>query len=158
MLAPFRRIVTGHDAAGVARVLSDDPATAGVERGAGQVTRVIWSTDETPAALPLGVDVPEMGGRNSFPSGSGTRFNIIDFPPDNVVRMHRTESIDYVIVLAGEIDMDLDEGTVRMKAGDVMIQRATNHAWVNRSAAPARVAFVLVAAQPLGISPETTRG
>jgi len=157
MLRPFRRIVTGHDPSGVAKVLMDGPAPAGTERGAGQVTRVVWSTDETPAAIPLGENVAEMGDRSSFPSGSGTRFNVIDFPPRNVVRMHRTESIDYVIVLDGEIDMDLDDSTVTMRAGDVMIQRGTNHAWVNRSDAPARVAFVLVAAQPLGISPQTTR-
>lgn len=157
MLPPFRRIVTGHDLAGIAKVLSDGPAPAGNDRGAGQVTRVIWSTDETPAPIPLGEDVAEMGNRNSFPNSTGTRFNVIDFPPNNVVRMHRTESIDYVLVLAGEIDMDLDNSTVTMKAGDVMIQRGTNHAWVNRSDAPARVAFVLVGAQPLGVSPETTR-
>ena len=65
--------------------------------------------------------------------------------------MHRTESIDYVICLAGEIDMDMDRSSVTLRAGDVMVQRGTNHSWVNRSSAPARVAFVLLDAQPLGI-------
>ena len=65
--------------------------------------------------------------------------------------MHRTETIDYVIVIEGEIEMDMDNSTVKLKAGDIMIQRGTNHAWANRSGKPARVAFVLVDAEPLGI-------
>jgi uncharacterized cupin superfamily protein len=76
---------------------------------------------------------------------------VIDFPPGNPGRMHRTETIDYVIVISGEIDMDMDDSTVHLRAGDVMVQRGTNHAWVNRGTAPARVAFVLVDAKPLGI-------
>jgi hypothetical protein len=70
--------------------------------------------------------------------------------------MHRTETIDYVIVIAGEIDMDMDDSTVHLRAGDVMVQRGTNHAWVNRSAAPARVALVLIDAVPLGIGHRVT--
>ena len=65
--------------------------------------------------------------------------------------MHRTETIDYVIVMSGEIDMEMDNSTVKLKAGDVMVQRGTNHAWINRGSVPARVAFVLVDAKPLGI-------
>ncbi len=58
--------------------------------------------------------------------------------------MHRTRSIDYAIVLSGEIDMLLDDGEVHVKAGDILIQRATNHAWVNRSGKPCRIVFVLI--------------
>ena len=76
---------------------------------------------------------------------------MIDFPPGNPPHMHRTETIDYVIVIEGEIDMDMDDSTVKLKAGDVMVQRGTNHAWANRSNKMARVAFVLVDAKPLGI-------
>jgi uncharacterized cupin superfamily protein len=65
--------------------------------------------------------------------------------------MHRTETVDYVIVLEGEIEMDMDRSTVKMKAGDAMVQRGTNHAWANRSGKRARVAFVLLDAAPLGI-------
>ena len=65
--------------------------------------------------------------------------------------MHRTETIDYVIVISGEIDMDMDNSTVTLKAGDVMVQRGTNHAWINRGKERARLAFVLVDATPLGI-------
>ena len=65
--------------------------------------------------------------------------------------MHRTETIDYVIVIEGEIEMDMDASTVKLKAGDILVQRGTNHAWANRSGKPARVAFVLVDGKPLGI-------
>ena len=65
--------------------------------------------------------------------------------------MHRTDTVDYVIVLSGEIEMRLDDSSVRLKAGDVVVQRGTNHAWVNVGTASARVAFVLVDARPLGI-------
>ncbi len=61
--------------------------------------------------------------------------------------MHRTRTLDYAIVLAGEIDMLLDEGEVHLKAGDILIQRGTNHAWVNRGEEPCRIAFVMVDAQ-----------
>ena len=93
------------------------------------------------------------GGRiiGTAPPANGTRFAVIDFPPGNQPRMHRTETIDYVIVLEGEIEMDMDDSTVKMKAGDVMVQRGTNHAWANRSNRRARVAFVLIDAAPLGI-------
>jgi uncharacterized cupin superfamily protein len=76
---------------------------------------------------------------------------VIDFPPGNAAHMHRTETVDYVIVIEGEIDMDMDDSTVKLKQGDIMVQRGTNHAWANRSKARARVAFVLVDAKPLGI-------
>jgi quercetin dioxygenase-like cupin family protein len=76
---------------------------------------------------------------------------VIDFPPGNKPFMHRTESIDYVICLEGEIEMDMDDSSVTMKAGDILIQRGTNHAWANRSKARARLAFVLIDAEPLGI-------
>jgi naringenin degradation protein FdeH len=94
-----------------------------------------------------------MGSRilGTPPPPNGTRFCVIDFPPGNHPHMHRTETIDYVIVIDGEIDMDMDDSTVKLKAGDIMVQRGTNHAWANRSNKPARVAFVLVDAVPLGI-------
>jgi uncharacterized cupin superfamily protein len=62
--------------------------------------------------------------------------------------LHRTDTVDYVICIAGEIDMDLDDSTVTMRAGDVMVQLGTNHAWANRGTVPARVAFVLVDGTP----------
>jgi len=61
--------------------------------------------------------------------------------------MHRTRSLDYAIIMSGEIDMLLDDGEVHLKAGDVVVQQATNHAWVNRSGKPCRIAFILMDSQ-----------
>jgi quercetin dioxygenase-like cupin family protein len=145
--------VTGHDANKVAKVIRAGAATNARRPSAGTVSTLIWSTDQTPADIAIGENVEDLGARiiGTAPPPNGTRFAVIDFPPGNAPRMHRTETIDYVIVLEGEIEMDMDGSTVKMKAGDVMVQRGTNHAWANRSDERARVAFVLVDAVPLGI-------
>ena len=125
-------------------------------------------TSEDPCRLPIQV----------APSANGSVFRVVQFPPDKdwaakaaamggavpidetakaahtggTVRhahMHRTRSIDYAIVLSGEIWAVMDEGETKMTAGDVLIQRGTNHAWANRSNAPCVVAFVLIDAKPL---------
>jgi quercetin dioxygenase-like cupin family protein len=148
----IRRIVTGHDGE-VAEVLIDAPASNAKYPAPGTVSTLIWSTDSAPAKIPAGRNVEDMGARilGTAPPAHGTRFTVIDFPPGNTPHMHRTETIDYVLVLDGEIEMDMDQSTVKMKAGDIMVQRGTNHAWANRSNARARVAFVLIDAEPLGI-------
>ena len=150
---PIRRFVTGHDGSNVAKVIMQGPATNAKYPSPGTVSTLIWSTDRTPADIAVGEEIEDLGARiiGTAPPANGTRFAVIDFPPSNVPRMHRTETIDYVIVLEGEIEMDMDDSTVKMTAGDVMVQRGTNHAWANRSAKRARVAFVLIDAVPLGI-------
>ena len=102
----------------------------------------------------------DMGARvlGTQPPQNGSRFAVIEFPPGEPTNMHRTESIDYVICLCGKIDMDMDSSTVTMNAGDVMVQRGTNHAWVNRYELPARVAFVLLDAAPIGIGDPVAHG
>jgi quercetin dioxygenase-like cupin family protein len=147
-----RRIVTGHRD-GVAQVMIDEFADNTKQAGSGATSTLIWCTDGAPADIPVGDDFEDMGARivGTQPPAHGSRFAVIEFPPDAPSAMHRTESVDYVICLAGEIDMDMDRSTVTMKAGDVMVQRGTNHSWINRSAATARVAFVLLDASPLGI-------
>ena len=151
--APIRRVVTGHDRNRVARAIMDGPATNAKYPAPGLVSTLLWCTDEMPADISLGEKVEDMGARiiGTAPPPHGTRFAVIDFPPGNAPIMHRTETIDYVMVLSGEIDMDMDDSTVTLKAGDVMVQRGTNHSWVNRGAERARLAFVLVDAKPLGI-------
>ena len=93
-----------------------------------------------------GAEVEDLGARalGTAPPPNGTRFAVLDFPPGNPPIMHRTETLDYVVVLSGEIDMDMDDSTVRLKAGDVLIQRGTNHSWANRSDSIARIAFILI--------------
>ena len=134
-------------------MIADGPATNWKSGSPGTVSTLIWSTDSTPADISLGETIEDLGARmlGTAPPANGTRFAVIDFPPGNEPRMHRTETIDYVIVLEGEIEMDMDASTVKLKAGDIMVQRGTNHAWANRSAKRARVAFVLIDAVPLGI-------
>ena len=150
---PIRRVVTGHDASRVAKVLVDAPATNAKYPGSGLVSTLIWSTDSAPARIPVGEDIEDWGARilGSAPPPKGTRFAVIDFPPGNHSHMHRTETVDYVIVIEGDIEMDMDNSTVKLKQGDLMVQRGTNHAWANRSNKRARVALVLVDAEPLGI-------
>ena len=155
---PLRRVVTGHDSNNVAKVLIDGAPTNARHGAAGNVSTLIWCTDSAPADIAIGADVEDMGARKlgTAPPANGTRVTVIDFPPGNKPAMHRTETIDYVFVLSGEIDMDMDDSTVTLKAGDVMVQRGTNHSWVNRSKAPARLGFVLVDAKPLGIGHAVT--
>ena len=150
---PIRRVVTGHDAGNIAKVLIDAPATNAKRPQAGLVSTMMWCTDGVPAAVPVGEQIEDMGARilGTAPLAKGTRFAVIDFPPGNHPHIHRTETVDYVIVIEGEIEMDMNQSTVKLKAGDILIQRGTNHAWANRSSKRARVAFVLIDAEPLGI-------
>jgi quercetin dioxygenase-like cupin family protein len=157
---PIRRVVTGHTEAKLARAMLDGAATNAKYPGRGVVSTLIWCTDAMPADISLGEQFEDMGSRilGSPPPPNGTRFAVIDFPPGNAAVVHRTETIDYVLVLSGEIEMDMDDSTVKLKAGDVMVQRGTNHAWVNRGSERARVAFVLIDAKPLGIGHAISRG
>jgi quercetin dioxygenase-like cupin family protein len=140
---PIRRIVTTHDAEGRAVLAWEDVASTHKWSGHGNVSTLIWSSDATPAEIWTAEDY---GARSVArqPPARGSRFAIIDMPPGSPGFMHRTDTIDYVICLDGEIDMDMDDSTVTLRAGDVMVQQGTNHAWVNRSQAKARVAFVLL--------------
>lgn len=155
---PIRRVVTGHGPNNVAKVLLDGPATNARHGRSGNVSTLIWCTDGAPADIALGEPVEDLGARTlgTAPPRHGTRFAVIDFPPGNRPVMHRTETVDYVICLSGEIDMDMDNSTVTLRAGDVMVQRGTNHAWANRGRQPARLAFVLVDAKPLGLGHPVT--
>ena len=177
MTAPAtRRILTGHDA-GKAVVLQDGAAPNVKHREAsGVFSTLLWTAGQTPASNDGDEDC---GNRvvGTAPPPGGSVFRIVDFPPAHLVPqnadnaavlremgiadasasasrsafMHRTRSIDYAIVLSGEIAMLLDDSEVMMSAGDVLVQRGTNHAWVNRSADWCRVAFVLIDALPLDV-------
>jgi hypothetical protein len=159
---PIRRVVTGHDDKGSAKAIIDGPAQ-NVRGGSspGQFTTLMWSTDAMPCDMPIGETAEDMGSRKlgTYPPINGTRFMIAEYPPGNHPRMHRTETIDYIVVLDGEIDMEMDEGRmVTLRRGDVMIQRGTYHSWINRSSEVCRMAFVLIDAKPLGIGTPVPRG
>jgi quercetin dioxygenase-like cupin family protein len=151
---PIRRIVTGHDEAGRATVLADGSAPAVKSPRPGQFSTLLWCTEGVPAEMPAGLDAEDMGLRvlGTYPPVGGTRFMIAEYPPGNPPRRHRTETIDYIVVLSGRIEMELDGGeSVAMAAGDVMVQRGTYHAWRNPGPEVCRMVFVLVDAVPLGI-------
>ena len=175
-LPEIRRIVTGDDAKGRSRIIEDAPArsvrTVAARPGYRAVN--VWRTEESPARIDAPDSTPSHQGIS--PPKNGNILRIIDFPPEPADKaklkemldstfggiykdaqhdqrpgvhpgMHRTETLDYAIVLEGEIYAVMDEGETLMRKGDVLIQRGTNHAWANRSDATARIAFILIDAE-----------
>ncbi len=147
MALQVRRVITGHDATGRAVVKIDEVAKNVVSGRPGANACVVWTTDGFPANND-GAD--DEGLRKvGTTSKNGTVFRIIEFSPGVAARNHRTDSIDYIVIISGEIDMELDDSLVHLKAGDVMVQRGTIHNWVNRGTAPCVLAVVLVDANPV---------
>lgn len=172
---PARRIVTGHDAEGRSTIVSDGPAPhiLTVAERPGYSVANFWSTKATPAPVEAPDDIAEH--RGLAPPKDGTIIRVIDYPPeatDPAERaralkatfrtlygdadhrpegkhpgMHITDTVDYAIVLEGEITAVLEETETVMRAGDILIQRGTNHAWANRSGRHARIAFILIDGQ-----------
>lgn len=175
MLRRHRRVVTGHDANGRSVVLIDgeSPHSFFLEKAGGLQLTELWETRSAPADNAGATDAA-VHERRIEPVGGGSVFRIIEYPPDSVrlatldpevffaamgaraadaptrrhPGMHKTNTVDYCVVLSGEICAVLDEGEVLLRAGDCLVQRGTNHAWSNRSDAPCTIAFVLVAARP----------
>ena len=172
-LPQIRRIVTADGAGGRSRIAEDAPAGAirTVAERPGYRSVNVWRTEATPAKISSPDTAPAHQG--ILPPKNGSILRVIDFPPepaDPAERkrriqatfggifsdathdkragahpgMHRTETLDYAILLEGEIWALMDEGETLMRAGDVLIQRGTNHAWANRSSRTARIAFVLI--------------
>jgi quercetin dioxygenase-like cupin family protein len=149
---PIRRIVTGHTSDNVAVVLMDEFAT-NVDHLPHGVRTLLWSTQHTPCDISVGEHIEDEGDRKlgTQPPPNGTRFTINDVPPGYSGPLHRTESLDYAVILAGDIDMVLDEERLSLNAGDVIVQRGTNHSWLNRGTTWGRILFVLIDAEPLNI-------
>ena len=145
MSLQIRRVVTGHDALGRAKVLIDEQVKNVHSQRPGAQYSVIWSTE----GFPLSNDGDEDPSNKKIGTtlDNGTVFRVVSFGPGVSPRNHRTDSIDYAVVISGEIDMELDIGSVHLKAGDVLVQRGTIHNWVNKGTAPCVIAFTLVAAK-----------
>ena len=147
MSLKMRRVVTGHDKDGRAVVKIDEMVKNVQSRRPHMSSAVIWSTD----TIPVSNDSDE--DQSSLPKGTtienGTVFRVVRYEPGVTPRRHRTDSVDYAVIIQGEIDMELDGETVTLKQGDVLVQRGTVHNWVNRSNDVAIVAFVLVSAKPV---------
>lgn len=157
---PIRRVITGHDENNVAKALIDGPSAYVRSRKAGSGSSLIWCTDATPSDISIGEDFEDMGARElgTYPPPGGARFIVMQFEPGLPGTLHRTETIDYITCIEGEIDMDMDDSTITLKPGDVMVQRGTNHSWVNRGTKTAKISIVLVDAQPLDIGDPVPRG
>ena len=147
MALQVRRVITGHDASGRAVVTIDEVAKNVVSGRPGANAAVVWTTEGFPANNDGDADAGLRQVGTTL--ANGTVFRIIEFSPGVAARNHRTDSIDYIVIISGEIDMELDGSVVHLKAGDVMVQRGTIHNWVNRGSAPCVLAVVLVDAKPV---------
>jgi Cupin domain len=175
-LPPVRRIVTGIDANGRSYIAEDgvSPAMMTMQGRDGYRNNNIWRTVGSPARV--GAPDTVLEHRGVLPPKNGTVLRVIDIPPEDKdpeaqrrateavfaamfadakhdssnarhPGMHITDTIDYAIVLQGELVAVMDDGETVIRAGDILIQRGTNHAWANRSGAIARIAFILVDGQ-----------
>ncbi len=154
MTVKVRRVVTGHDGSGRAVVKIDEVSKNVISNRPGASACVIWTTDAIPADNSGEGDAALKKVGTTL--AGGTVFRVIEFSPGVAPRVHRTDSIDYAVVLSGEIDMELEKGTeVRLAAGDVLVQRGTVHNWINRGKAPCVIAFVLVDAKPAAAGGKT---
>jgi hypothetical protein len=171
-----RRVVTGHNATGRSCFLMDGPApnVKEMESMPGVALTDLWETTGSPASNAGSADAAARPVRLE-PPRNGTLLRIVEFPPDSVWRgradataafesigaghapdrlsndpmQHRTSTVDYIIVLKGEIFAIVDEGETLLKAGDILVQRGTNHSWSVRGSEPCVVAAVLVSADPV---------
>jgi naringenin degradation protein FdeH len=176
MVQKIRRFVTGHNAAGKAIVMIDDhaPNATEIKGWPGLGVTEVWVTDEMPIDN-HGAKDRSLRPMRHDPTPSGTIFRVVEIPPESSSSkidpsaafghlgsthkpkaedsakhptMHKTDSIDYLVVISGSMHMLMEEGEVELHAGDCIVQRGTNHAWVNRSGKPCLLAAVLIDAKP----------
>src|SRR5947208_13136566 len=149
MAFQIRRVVTGHDANRRAVVKIDEVSKNLVSGRPGATACVVWTTESFPANNTGDANQGQQQVDTTL--NNGTVFRVVEFAPGVAPRNHRTDSIDYAVIVSGEIDMELDDSVVHLKAGDVLVQRGTIHNWVNRGTQPCVIAFVLIDAKPVDI-------
>ena len=149
MAVQVRRVITGHDTNGRAVVKLDEVSKNITSNRPGATACVVWTTESFPVNNTGEADegLREVGTTLK----NGTVFRVIEFAPGVAPRNHRTDSIDYAVVVSGEIDMELENSVVHLKAGDVLVQRGTIHNWVNRGTTPCVMAFILIDAKPVEV-------
>ena len=145
----LRRVVTGHDANGRAVVKIDEVSKNLTSARPRQMACVVWTTESFPVDNTGDADAGLRQVGTTL--NKGTVFRVVEFGPGVAPRNHRTDSVDYAVVMSGEIDMEMDDTVVHLKAGDVLVQRGTIHNWINRGIAPCVIAFVLVDAKPVEV-------
>jgi quercetin dioxygenase-like cupin family protein len=154
MSVKVRRVVTGHDAGGRAVVKIDEISKNVISNRPGASACVVWTTDTIPADNSGDGDTALKKTGTTLPGG--TVFRVVEFSPGVSPRVHRTDSIDYAVVISGEIDMELEKGKeVHLRAGDVLVQRGTVHNWINRGKVPCVIAFSLIDARPASAGGKT---
>ena len=147
-MKPIRRIITGHNTAGNSVFRQDDNSSPTVTSGV-TITN-LWQS----AKVPVDNVTDYFDGFATIePPETGAIFRLIEFPPSPAKHMHRTATLDYVLVLDGEIWAILDTGETLLRKHDALIQRGTMHAWQNRSDRPSLLLFVLLDAEALPESP-----
>ena len=150
MALNIRRVVTDHDRDGKAVVSFDSVMDNVHALRSGNLNSLLWKTNDTPAEIEGGDD-PAFATVDIEPPPRGSIFRVLELKPGKDAYMHRTDTIDYAIVMSGECVMALDDGAeVTLRAGDVLVQRATWHGWANRSGAPCQIAFILIGANRPG--------
>ena len=170
---PVRRIVTGHDADANSTVLFEGTAPNARHRESGVGSTMLWRTETAPPGYSAGADW-SLGEFPVAPPPNGVVFRVVDFPPESEVpdidnetmlaemgldpaqnagrdsvhhSMHTTQSVDFAVVMSGEIDMILGTGEFHLEAGDTFVQQGTAHGYINRGTEPCRIAFVLIDAK-----------
>ena len=149
MAFQVRRVVTGHDANGRAIVKIDEVSGNMASTRPGAMACVVWTTESFPVNNTG--DTDEGLRKVGLTLKNGTVFYVVEFAPGVGPRNHRTDSVDYVVVMSGEIDMELEDSVVHLRAGDVVVQRGTIHNWVNRGTKPCVIAAILIDAKPVEV-------
>ncbi len=149
MALQVRRVVSGHDVNGRAIVKIDDVSKNLSSGRPGATACVVWTTESFPVDNTGDADAGLRQVGTTL--NNGTVFRVVEFAPGVARRNHRTDSIDYAVVVSGDLDMEIDDSVVHLKAGDVLVQRGTIHNWVNRGTEPCVIAFVLIDAKPVEV-------
>ena len=147
MTLKVRRVITGHDNSGKAIVKIDEIVRDLKVGRPGAMVAPIWTTE----GFPVNNDGHEDASTRQVGTtlAGGTILRVVEFSPGVQARNHRTDSIDYAIIMSGEIDMEMDGTMTHLKAGDVLVQRGTIHNWINNGTAPCVIVFALIDAKPV---------
>ncbi|MGA9010823.1 MAG: cupin domain-containing protein [Xanthobacteraceae bacterium] len=142
-----RRVITGHDASGKAVVKIDEIVKDLKVGRPGATVAPIWMTEGFPVDNDGSADTSKRQVGTAL--AGGTVLRVVEFSPGVQARNHRTDSIDYAIIMSGEIDMEMDGTLIHLKSGDVLVQRGTIHNWINNGTTPCVIAFALIDAKPV---------
>ncbi|PCJ39811.1 MAG: cupin [SAR86 cluster bacterium] len=152
-ISPIRRVVTGHNEQGKSLIQSDDEFTPDLNSNGDAAFSLLWTTAEVPADNNDNTDGRDRDAGITLYQGSVIR--VVDMMPGGESPMHRSNSIDYGIVLSGAVELEMDDGEKQtLNAGDICVQRGTVHLWRNTGDEVCRIIFVLTEASPVEVNGE----